>query len=128
MFFTQMWYHWTTKVEAPEIAHAWAVAYRGDPKGSMVIGSFAVDERGKIYLLITGQPFGAAVILQVDSTGSVERSLRCPLPALDVLRTSGTPDGTMFPGLIGVTAHTIFIVDQRGHVGVMSYRPLSSSA
>jgi hypothetical protein len=34
----------------------------------------------------------------------------------------------MFPGLIGVTAHTIFIVDQRGHVGVMSYRPLSSSA
>jgi len=106
----------TTKVEAPEIAHAWAVGYRGDPKGAMVIGSFAVDERDKIYLLITGQPFGTAVILQVDSTGSLERSLRCPLPAVDVLRTSATPDGTMFPGLIGIAGNTIFIVDQRGHV------------
>jgi hypothetical protein len=113
----------TTKVESPEIAHAWAVAYRGDPKGSMVIGSFAVDERGKIYLLITGQPFGTAVILQVDSAGSVERSLRCPLPAVEVLRTSGTPDGTMFPGLIGSAGHTIFIVDQLGHVASCPIAP-----
>ncbi len=106
----------TTKVESPEIAHAWAVGYHGHPKGSMVIGSFAVDERGEIHLLITGQPFGTAVVLQVDSTGSVERSFRCPLAVADVLRTSATPDGTMFPGLIGSAAHTLFIVDQRGHV------------
>jgi hypothetical protein len=113
----------TTRVEAPEIAHAWAVAYRGNPKGSMVIGSFAIDERRKIYLLITGQPIGAAVVLQVDSTGSVERSFRCPLAVVDVLRTSATPDGTMFPGLIGSAAHTLFIVDQRGHVASCAIVP-----
>jgi hypothetical protein len=105
----------TTKLESPEITHAWSV-YKTDPKTACITCSFSVDEQGKIYFLVTGQPIGKTVVLQVNDSGAIERSLRCPVAAVDILRKPGAQDGYMSPNLIGSAGQIVFIVDTRGHV------------
>ena len=107
----------TTKLESPEITHAWSVdTYKKEPKTACITCSFSVDEQGKIYFLITGQPIGKTVVLQVNDSGTIERSLRCPVAAVDILRQPGAQDGYMSPNLIGSAGQIVFIVDTRGHV------------
>jgi hypothetical protein len=61
------------------------------------------------------QPFvrGAAV-LKINRDGDVEASFRCPLAQHKTFEVSGNEDSFMFPGLIGYSDASLFVLDRKG--------------
>ncbi len=91
---------------------------RGSAAKPILIGTLATSDSGEILVGLAGHSLKTgAVLLQVDSGGTVKKSYRCLLPSFESRRSVSNSEGHMLPSGIGITGRLIFVVDlQEGKV------------
>jgi hypothetical protein len=105
-------------LDAPEIRQAklhYAKTVRDPALAGVVIGAATNDRQtGQIYLFVSGNRSDTGVpILRLHPDGSLDRTLRCPLPP----RGGGLP-GEIFVHSLAIDKGILFVADTEGVVGL----------
>jgi hypothetical protein len=105
------------RVDEADVASSLANYDPKDRSHADIITSAVGDNKGHVFLCFSGIKYTeGALIVKLDSSGSVVHRYRCSLPTRTKFVVPGNPSGAMTPSLIAILDNQLFILDRKGFV------------